>query len=50
MKHPPTAVGGITDFLRQSQLDPLTPFYESVGASPLKRNWYWWENIGLLLD
>jgi GNAT superfamily N-acetyltransferase len=25
------------------------PFYESVGASPLKRNWYWWEDIGVLL-
>jgi GNAT superfamily N-acetyltransferase len=25
------------------------PFYESVGALPLKRNWYWWEDIEVLL-
>lgn len=24
------------------------PFYESVGASPLKRNWYGWEAIGIM--
>jgi len=23
------------------------PFFESVGASPLKRNWYGWEDIGV---
>lgn len=25
------------------------PFYERVGASPLKRNWYGWEDIGVVL-
>ncbi|HKR60655.1 MAG TPA: GNAT family N-acetyltransferase [Pyrinomonadaceae bacterium] len=27
-------------------LPEAQPFFESVGASPLKRNWYTWEDIG----
>lgn len=26
------------------------PFYKSLGAAPLKRNWYGWEAIGVILE